>query len=84
MEQKKTKEKVQAMTEKEAQKVVLDLARKFCLARYMSSLESDKDNPAETTAEEGEAMRIVGEIVGKKLDDQKEDLAEFMRPPDEN
>jgi len=67
------------MTEKEAQKAVLDLARKFCLARYMSSLKENPDNPRETTAEEAEAMDIVGKIIGKKMDNQKEDFSDFMR-----
>ncbi|MAH50974.1 hypothetical protein CMI37_34475 [Candidatus Pacearchaeota archaeon] len=69
------------MTDKEALKIVLDLARKFCLARYMEGLNAGK-KPTETSVTEAKAMDIVAKKVGKKRDAQETDFSGILK--DEN
>jgi hypothetical protein len=59
--------------EKVALKLVLDLARKFCFARYWDSLEK-KGKGKETSKEESDAIELVAKMVGSETDDQESEV----------
>ena len=58
------------MTEKKAIKIVLDMARRYALARFMQTCE--KKNPIKTSKSEAKAMQLLSEKLGNKYDDQSE------------
>ena len=60
------------MPDKEALKIVLDMARKFTFARFMETMESK--NPVKTSKDEASAIEIVSKKIGKKMDPQKDIL----------
>ena len=66
------------MKNKEALKIVLDLARKYVFARYWQSVERNErdknEKLAETSLEEASAIEAVAAMVGKKLDAQKSQI----------
>jgi hypothetical protein len=63
------------VNKKEALKIVLDLARKYVLARYWNSLEkvekTGKGKVVEAAPKESEALEIITKEVGEELDGQK-------------